>query len=65
MSDPKQVKKPPLGVEPKYIADYQRFIDISKAISRYWDAGLKIPLEWVEEYNELVEKVRWGDKGNE
>lgn len=27
------------------------------AIARYYNAGLKVNIEWVEEYNELVECV--------
>ncbi len=49
------MKKPPLGLTPKRIVQEKRLNDVCLAISRYWTAGLKIPIEWVEEYNELVE----------
>lgn len=51
-------KKPPLGIAPRYVLDELRARDIREAILRYLASGLKIPLEWVEEYNELIEKRR-------
>ena len=54
--------KPPLGVTPRKIHDEKvklaRFDDLCGAISRYYNDGLKIPIEWIEEYNELIEGVR-------
>lgn len=47
--------RPPLGLTPKRIRQEQRFQEVCAAIARYYDAGKKIPIEWVEEYNELVE----------
>ena len=53
--------KPPLGLTPKKFYDEQvkieRFDEVCGAISRYYDAGLKINIEWIDEYNELVELV--------
>ena len=49
-------KKPPLGLMPKPAHDYNRTLDIEKAICRYLEAGKKIPIPWVEEYNELTEE---------
>ena len=46
--------KPPIGIKPKYIWEQERFDDIFRAISEYYNAGLKIPVEWIEEYNELI-----------
>lgn len=46
--------KPPLGLVPKAVVQLQRLEDIKKAIARYYNAELEIPLEWVEEYNELI-----------
>lgn len=48
--------KPPLGIIPKIIHDQKRVIDIINAIYLYYAAGLKIPVEWIIEYNELVGK---------
>jgi hypothetical protein len=53
--------KPPLGLMPKRFHDErvraERFNEVCGAIARYYDAGLKINIEWIEEYNELVECV--------
>jgi hypothetical protein len=53
--------KPPLGLIPKRFHDewvkVKRFNKVRGAIARYFDAGLKINIEWIEEYNELVECV--------
>lgn len=51
-----EFKKPPLGLIPKFIHKERRFIEVCGAISRYYEAGLVIPIEWVEEYNELVKQ---------
>jgi hypothetical protein len=51
------VIKPPLGLTPKWVRDKERFDEICAALSRYYNAGKKIPIEWVEEYNSLVEGV--------
>ena len=49
----------PLGLIPKKIHDervkVERFNEVCGAIERYYDAGLKIKIEWIEEYNGLVE----------
>jgi phage gp29-like protein len=47
--------KPPLGVIPIYIWDSKRKEELAAAIDRYLNAGERIPEEWVEEYNEIVE----------
>ena len=53
--------KPPLGMISKRFHDErvkaERFNEVCGAIARYYDAGLKINIEWIEEYNELVECV--------
>ena len=46
--------KPPVGLRPKYICDMDRIKDIRCAINRYFIAELEIPVEWVEEYNNLI-----------
>ena len=47
-------QKPPLGLVPKRIRQEHRFTEVCEAIERYYAASKKIPLEWVEEYNELI-----------
>lgn len=57
-----KVNKPPIGLKPKDIhtehTDINRLSDVFGAISRYYNAGLPINVEWIEEYNELVTKYR-------
>jgi len=54
--------KPPLGLIPKkhYYRNQkiERFNEVCEAIKRYWDAGLQINTEWIEEYNELIEEIK-------
>jgi hypothetical protein len=50
--------KPPMGIIPKkYYYEQvkkERFIELCEAIIRYYNAGLQINIEWIEEYNELI-----------
>lgn len=52
----KQAKNPPLGLIPRSIWEEKRIDDIIGAIGRFTDARKPIPVEWVEEYNELVRR---------
>ncbi len=52
-------EKPPLGVKPQKIHDEQRNEMLSAGISRYLKAGKEIPIEWVDEYNEII--TRWAE----
>jgi len=49
-----QIVKPPIGLRPKWVSDKERLNEVRSAIVRYYDAELKIPIEWIEEYNELI-----------
>jgi len=46
--------KPPLGLTPKWVRDQQRFDEICEALSRYYNEGKKIPIDWLIEYNSLA-----------
>lgn len=46
--------KPPLGVKPKWLHDEERKQELKKAIERHLVESEAIPIEWVEEYNELT-----------
>lgn len=50
--------KPPMGIIPKKYyyeqVKQERFIELCEAIIRYYNAGLQINIEWIEEYNELI-----------
>lgn len=48
------VKKPPLGLVPRYIRDEQRAREIIDAILRYIDNDRPVPHEWIDE---LVERT--------
>ena len=52
------MKKPPLGVMPRYVHDEMRRQDLIGAITRYINDGAMVPLEWVKEYNELTKRLR-------
>ena len=46
--------KPPAGLRPKWVFDELRLEEIKNAMIRYMDAGLEIPEEWTQEYEELM-----------
>lgn len=46
--------KTPLGVTPRNIWINSRIVSLREAIVRYASAGVRIPQEWVDEYNSLV-----------
>lgn len=49
--------KPPIGLTPKRIWLSMRFNDIKSAIERFMADNHTIPIEWIEEYNELAELI--------
>jgi len=55
------ITKPPLGLMPKKLhyerAVFERFNEVCEAMTRYYNASQKIPIEWIEEYNELVDHI--------
>ena len=57
-----ETKRPPLGLVPKWVRDKERFAEVCEAISRYYNEEYVIPISWVEEYNELVIKIKNHDK---
>jgi len=48
------ISKPPIGLKPAPLFYQKRFLEVCQAISRYYNKGLQIPLNWVKEYNELI-----------
>lgn len=54
-------RKPPIGVKPRKIADRLHAIgranELAEAITRYTNAQLKVPMEWVNEWNERVDEI--------
>lgn len=53
-----QIVKPPIGLRPKWVSNKERLNEVRSAIVRYYDAELKIPIEWVDEYNELIDSAK-------
>ena len=51
------MRKPPLGIMPKHIWEDKRFSELIGAIKRYLDANMVVPVEWIDEYNELSKKL--------
>lgn len=47
--------KPQIGIVPRWLHDQLRQQELMSAIIRYIDAGKTVPVEWVEEFNELNE----------
>lgn len=47
-------RKPPIGLVPRFIWNQERISDIVMAIDRYTVARNPVPIEWVEEYNEMI-----------
>jgi len=58
MSQAMRIEKPPIGLVPKEIwiteTFNSRFEEVKLAIKRYFDAGLEIPIQWIEELNEFI-----------
>ena len=53
-----QIIKPPIGLRPKWVSDKERLNEVRDAIVRYYDAELNIPVEWIKEYNELIDSAK-------
>lgn len=51
------VEEQPFGIIPRWIWDKKRKNELEKAIGRYIvEANMSIPLEWIDEYKELLER---------
>lgn len=50
--------RPTLGLVPRFIRLEQRRDEVYSAIQRYLEAGEVIPLDWVVEFNELIEQLK-------
>ena len=51
-------QKPPLGLMPYSIFLLRRLEDIFQAIERYYEGNIQIPIEWIKEYNLLIEMYK-------
>lgn len=56
-----RIIKKPIGLLPRKIheeyANVERFNELCGAISRYYNSGLKINTDWIDEYNMLIEII--------
>jgi hypothetical protein len=52
------IEKPPLGLKPRKFAVQERLVEVLQAMTRYVEAGKKIPDEWDKEYAELYDYLR-------
>lgn len=52
--DPKV--KPPIGIMPKRICDKHRANELTGAMTRFIEAEKEIPIEWVIEYNKIIQE---------
>jgi hypothetical protein len=50
--------KPPLGLMPHSVFLLRRLEEIFQAIERYYEESMQIPIEWIEEYNLLIEMYK-------
>lgn len=50
--------KPPLGITPRKILDAERLVEITGGIQRYIEAGVPIPISWMEELNEITARMK-------
>ena len=53
----KRTKKPPLGCIPRIVVRDARIVALQQTIDRYMVDNWPIPMEIVEEYNELVKDL--------
>lgn len=60
----KTVNKPPLGVTPRDMWDRKRQEELAAAMERYLEAGEKIPKEWLDEYNEISDRLEKENRPN-
>ena len=54
----KIMEKPPIGLRPKFVVYLDRLQEIKEAIVRYMNANEQIKVEWIEEYNQTLKKIK-------
>lgn len=52
------VVKPPLGIMPRHIWESKRILDLICTFDRFLAVNHPIPIEWVEEYNYLLSRLK-------
>jgi hypothetical protein len=60
-------EKTPIGATPKNFWEnsikVDRLSELNSAIKRYHDAGLIINVEWIEEYNQIIDDLKSSSNG--
>lgn len=51
------MSKPPIGITPRWLLDEERAREIEQAIMRYNEVDYPIPVEWIQELNEVYERL--------
>ena len=51
------MNKPPIGITPRWLLDEERAIEIEQAITRYNEVDYPIPVEWIQELNEVYKRL--------
>ena len=52
------MEMPPVGVKPRWLMDELRFDELVQAFGRRFKRCYPLPIEWVEEYNEICERLK-------
>ena len=63
-NSPPSLVLPPLGIKPRFLVAEARFEEIDNAIKRFLSAYRPIPVEWIEERNEIIEYLQGRNNAN-
>ena len=61
----RRTTKPPLGVMPRFVADERRLEELKEAMMRFISANWPINVEWLTEYNEIIERYTKDEREQE
>ena len=49
-------KVPPLGPKPRWVIEEERIKELKQVITNYMHANYPLPVDWITEYNELIQR---------
>ena len=52
------MSRPPLGLKPRWLCDIARIAAIKGAINRAFVQDFPINQDWIDEYNEIAERIQ-------
>ena len=61
----RRTTEPPLGVMPRFVADERRLEELKEAMIRFISANWPISVEWLTEYNEIIERYTKDEREQE